>query len=99
VKPGDISSESVGPMEVRVGLGHKEQFPHAELVKVTKHCIVLRQKEGKVPILGEFKSDAQIHFAYAHNIGNLEDLIRAKVAIDQAIENVLWADMKKKESK
>lgn len=99
MKPGDISSESVGPMEVRVGLGHKEQFPHAELVKVTKHCIVLRQKEGKVPILGEFKSDAQIHFAYAHNIGNLEDLIRAKVAIDQAIENVLWADMKKKESK
>ncbi len=99
MKPGDISSESVGPMEVRVGLGHKEQFPHAELVKVTKHCIVLRPKEGKVPILGEFKSDVQIHFAYAHNIGNLEDLIRAKLAIDRALENALFIDMSKKEPK
>ena len=99
MKPGDIASERVGPMEVRVSLGHKEQHPHAQLVKVTTHAIVLRPKEGDVSILGEFKSDDKIHIAYARDIGNLENLIRAKVAIDQAIENVLWADMKKKEPK
>lgn len=99
MKPGDVSSKALGRLEARVSLGNKDALPYASLVEVAANQVVLNQERSKVPLIAELFSVTPIHTAYARDMRSLEDLIRAKLAIDRALENALFIDMSKKEPK
>ncbi|MBK6942504.1 MAG: hypothetical protein IPH13_20200 [Planctomycetes bacterium] len=92
---GCVTVGKLGVIELRVSEGAEPQFAHACLVERHRVTVSALNADGGPPIIAEFTETRDLSEpVYAHEDGVLAELIRAKLALDRAIENMLWTRVK-----